>query len=131
MILRPAEPRIQVKQVILDECEEEPYSRLKEGGKYVDELVILPDESVIIVEYAKWPKARDGKQALESLRKLLEMGMKAIAVVIIGKKGFDKRDKGLIAQALRSECSKHGVEIFLKRPGQVFTVKSIKFNVTN
>ncbi|RLF04284.1 MAG: hypothetical protein DRK00_07060 [Thermoprotei archaeon] len=68
MILRPAEPRIQVKQVILDECEEEHYSRLKEGGKYVDELVILPDESVIVVEHAKWPRARDGEQALESLR---------------------------------------------------------------
>ena len=57
--------------------------------------------------------------------------MKAIAVVVVGKEGFDKRDKGLIAQALRSECSKHGVAVFLKRPGQFLTVKSMKFNVTN
>jgi len=33
-------------------------------------------------------------------QKLVEARIKVAAIVVIGKRGFDKRDKGLIAQAL-------------------------------
>ncbi|RLE92100.1 MAG: hypothetical protein DRN04_11205 [Thermoprotei archaeon] len=96
MILRPIKREIRVKQIVLDKCNEEPYTELKKSGKYVDELVVLPDESVV-VEHTEWPTAHEGAQALASFRKLVEIGIKVAAIVVVGKRGFDKRDKGLIA----------------------------------
>jgi len=131
VILRPVEPKVKVKQIALDDCEEELCIKLREGGKYVDELVILPDKSVIVVEHAKWPTAYEGAQALSSFRKLIELEVEVAAIVIVGKKGFDKRDKGLIAQALRSVSSNHRIPLFLVRPKQHIKVKSIELVVTN
>ena len=64
----------------------------------------------------------------ETLRKLREQNMKVLAVVVVGKKGFDRRDHGLIAQALKAECGKH-IKLFLKTPRQTINVGSIKFVV--
>jgi len=131
VILRPTKRKIRVKQIVLDKCNEEPYTELKKNSKYVDELIVLPDESVIVVEHAEWPTAHEGAQALASFRKLVEMGIKVAAIVVVGKRGFDKRDKGLIAQALRSVSSKHNIPVILKRTGQTLSVKSIKFTIVN
>jgi len=132
VILRPIEPiGLEVKQILLDECEDEVCARLKEGGKYADELVILPGGEVIVVECAKRPRAYDAKQAIETLRRLVEAGKKVIAVVVAGKEGFDKRDKSLIAGALSSVSSKYRVEPYLLRSGQRLHLRgmSVKFVV--
>jgi len=132
VILRLIEPiGLEVKQVSLDKCEDEVCARLKEGGKYADELVILPGGEVIVVECARWPTAYDAKQALKTLRRLVEAGKKVVAVVVAGKEVFDKRDKSIIAGALISESSKYRVEPYLLRSGQRLHLRdmSVKFAV--
>jgi len=134
VILRLIEPGsigLEVKQVSLDECEDEVCARLREGGKYADELVILPSGEVVVVECARWPTAYDAMQALETLRRLVRAGRKVVAVVVAGGEGFDKRDKSLIAGALSSECSKYRVEPYLLRSGQRLHLRdmSAKFAV--
>ena len=133
MILRAVEPeyaRRSVRQINLDECNGE-YAELRRGGRYADELVILPDESIIVVEHANRPSSHEGKQVLETFKKLIRKRKKVVAIVVVAKRGFDKRDYGLLAQALRSEGSKHGVCIYLKGLGQALTIRSIRFVIRN
>lgn len=132
MILRLIEPiGLEVKQILLDECKDGIYAKVKEGGKYADELVILPGGEIIIVECAKRPDSRDATQAIETLRKLVRARKKVVAVVVAGGEGFDKRDKNIIAGTLISESSKYRVKPYLLRSGQVLHLRdlSAKFEV--
>lgn len=129
MILRTSDRR--VKQIVMNRCIEEPYAQLKLNGKYVDELIELPGGDLIVVEEAERPKARDGRQALETLRKLAERNKRVVAVVIVGKRGFDRRDKGLIEATLMAECQKRRARLFLKVPGQTVKVGDFQFMVVN
>jgi len=104
---------------------------LREGGKHADELMILPNDEIIIVEQASKPDARDGRQALETLRKLVKIGKRFIAVIIVAKKEFDRRDKGLIAQALTSECQKYRAQLHLLNRGQKFRVRNAIYEVVD
>ena len=132
MILRLIEPEgLEVKQILLDECEDEICAKVKGGGKYADELVVLPSGEIIVVECAKRPKARDATQAIETFRKLVKAGKKVVAIVVAGEEGFDKRDESIIAAALKAVYSKYRVETYLRRSGQILHLKklSVKFEV--
>jgi len=120
LILKVIEPRElakRIRQINVDEGQDKLSQILREGGKHVDELMILPGDEIIIVEQATKPCARDGEQALETLRRLSSIGKKVIAVITVAKKEFHKRDVGLIAGALTSKCRKRSVEFYLRRQG--------------
>lgn len=128
MILRIIEPKELAKrtrQINIDKSRDELSRILRGGGKHVDELMMLPSDEIIIVEQATKPSARDGEQALETLRRLVNIGKKVVAVIMVAKKGFHKRDVGLIAVALRSECRKRSVIFYLRSRGQRFRVHNI------
>ena len=121
-LVEPGEWRGAARQILLDECVDEFCRELKRG-RYVDEIVILPGGEALIVECADWPRARDALQVIETLRRLISIGKRVVAVIVVAGVGFDKRDRGAMVAALRSECSKHRVELKLVRSGQVFKLR--------
>ncbi|RLF09753.1 MAG: hypothetical protein DRJ69_04130 [Thermoprotei archaeon] len=89
----------------------------------------LPSGEVVVVEEAKRPRAVDGEQAIKTFEKLRSMGKRVVAVAVVGRYGFDRRDLGLIAQALRAECSKYKATPLILTPRRVVRIDSIEFVV--
>lgn len=130
-VVEPKELRSRIRQINVDKCQDELCQELRREGRHADELIILPNDEIIVVEEAEQPNARDGRQILETFRKLIKIKKRVIAVVVVAKKRFDKRDKGIITQALRSECLKHDVQAYLLSQGRIFRISDITFKAVN